>query len=532
MAVVLNPSTNKTDNTQQQNQEDSNPNLVRIVVDKSIGKQIVLDELSTDVVDSKTTDEMSNKNIAGRELPIIKINDYTVNAKEITNLRIDISERIPSLYLQISTVGTLFRSVNMPKDGDICSVFIAPKTETLSSIRIDFVITTTIPKSTKTGVSITIIGKMFIPGFDMVSTMGKVGTSKEVFMEFAKKYGLGFATDDLDNTNDKQLWICGNMKCENFLNNTIAHAWKDEISFYDWWIDQYYNLNFINVNKIILANTGELDLTAITSEIGGAYDTPQDYSQDNTKAGAKLLSNLPNLNIGSMMISSWDVVNNSTEITFEDGVEIETNEFRHNANIYAADEDPCLMLSNIPAYNQKLVDDHILLRGRSEYSKETNPESDAAKANYSYGDICVGRPWSGISFVMSDTDADTDDTMKWSGNVNKNYTRSAYHNKINLDELNKMYLVVETIGLCTQIMRGEVVPVVIKKTNMGELTSNFSSQTGVADKFYNGFYYVDAISYEYKKDADKGIKTYRTKFTLKRREWPIPVDYLSPNEAE
>ena len=533
MAVVLNPSTNQTDQSQQQSgNHENNPNIVRIVADTSIEKQIVLDELSVDVVGTDTNEEMNNKNIAGRELPIIKINDYTVNAKEIVSLRIDVSERIPSLYLRLSTFGTQFRSVNMPKDGDICSVFIAPKSETLTSIRADFVITSSSPRQTKTGVSITISGKMFIPGFDAGTTFGKVGTTKDVFMEFAKRYGLGFATDDQDNTDDKQLWICGNKKCETFLDETIAHAWKDETSFYDWWIDQYYNLNFINVNKIILANTGEVDITALTSEIGGSYDTPQDFSQDNTKAGAKLLTNLPNLNMGSMMVTSWDVVNNSTEITFEDGVEIESNEFRQNANIFSANEDPCLSLSNIPAYNKKLTEDHIILRGRSEYSKETNPKSDSAKANYNYTEIYIRRPWSGISFVVSDNDTESDDTMKWSGNVNKNYTRAPYHNKINLDELDKMYITVETDGLCTQIMRGEVVPVVLKKTNVGELTSDFSRQTGVAERFYNGFYYVDSISYEYKTDKAKNLKHYKTKFTLKRREWPIPVDYLSPNESE
>ena len=95
-----------------------------------------------------------------------------------------------------------------------------------------------------------------------------------------------------------------------------------------------------------------------------------------------------------------------------------------------------------------------------------------------------------------------------------------------------MYITVETNGLCTQIMRGEVVPVALKKTGIGELTSNFSEQTGFADKFYNGFYYVDSVSYEYTTTPDKSRKHYKSIFTLKRREWPIPVDYISPNEAE
>jgi hypothetical protein len=534
MGVVLNPTNNSTTKQQSSTSSEDNSsskNYVRIVVDESIEKQIVLDELSVESVGTMTTDEMNNRNIAGREIPIIKINDYTISGPEISTLTLYVSERIPTLSLSLRTIGTQFRSSHMPKDGDICSVFIAPKTETLTSIRADFVITSAIPTETSKGTNIEIYGKLFIPGFDTDAIFGKVGTSKDVFIDCAKRYGLGFATDDQDNTTDKQLWICGGLPCEEFLNNTISHTWKDETSFYDWWIDQFYNINFINVNKIILANTGEVDLTALTSEVGGSYDTPQDYTQDNTKAGAKLLTNLPHLNMGSLMIKKWEIFNNSTEITFEDGVEIRSNEFKQNANIFTANENPITTLSNVPAYNQKLIEDHIVLRGRSEYSSETNPKSDSAKANYNYKDIYIKQPWSGISFVLSDDDEQTDDTMKWSGNVNKNYIRAAYHNRINLDELDKMYITVETDGLCTQIMRGEVVPVALKKNQISELTTAPSDQTGVAERFYNGFYYVDGIEFSYYYNPTREYRQYKTKFTLKRREWPIPVDYLSPNEA-
>lgn len=534
MSVVLNDKTDQSTNFEQtesqQTQDETNNSICRIIVDPEIEKQIVLDELSADAVNENKTDTPKLSNVAGREFPIIRVGDFFLTVSDIQNMTINIQERIPTIEILFTTPDTNFRSKNMPKDGDIISIFIAPKSETLSSIRNDYVITyVNVGERSKKGCPITVFGNLFIPGFDADAMYGTVGTSKSLFKETAKKYGLGFATDDEEETDDSQLWICYGITPKEFLNNSISHTWKDEMSFFDWWIDQYYNLNFINVNKIILENSFQLDVTAETGIAAGDYEDPMDYSQDKTKMSAKLLSNIETAVKGTMYVEHVEVFNNSTAISFENGVEIISNEFYHNSHIYENEEDPNIILSNVPAYNQDLVNDHILLRGRAAYNKEASPENEQAKANYNYKDIYIRKPWCGVSYVISDGDANSTDTTKWSGNVSKNYTRSAYHNKINLSELDKLYIKVRTRGLCTQIMRGEVVPVALRMDKTQEMISGATDTTGLLDRFYNGFYYVDSISYGYHKNNKSKLMEFDTTFTLKRREWPIPVDYKTDN---
>lgn len=530
MAVVLNQNSNTPQTETPNNIEDAKKNLdiCRIYADESIEKQIMLDELSAPKTTTETGNdkEYSNANIAGREYPVIRIGEFIPSPSQIAKLRIDSFGRIPTISLKLTLLSDNFRSKNMPTDGDIISLFMAPKSGSLSSIRCDFVINSVSQKNTSKGIDVTLSGELFIPGFDTDNMFGTIGTSKTAFIETAKKFGLGFATDDDEDTNDKQMWICYNIPCEEYLNQVISHSWKDETSFYDWWIDEHYNINFINVNKMLLTNTKEFDITAASGVIGADYDSPVDYSQKNTVPINKVFTNLPEYSGGVFFVKDWHVTNNSSAISMEEGVEIKSNEFRHNDNIYMNGDTPVVTLSNVPAYDQNKLKNHIILRGRAKYDPSKSPEGVQARANYNFKDIYIKKPWCGISYVMNDEDSNSDDNNTWSGNINKNYIRAEYHNKINLSELDKMYIEILVDGLCTQVMRGEVVPVGLKKSEGTQTTEKYDEQSGRADRFFTGFYYVQGITYEF---VAGNPCHYQTRFKLTRREWPIPVDYKEDN---
>ena len=531
MAIVLNPKQNNSssDNSNEKTIEDAKKErqICRIYVDESIEKQIILDELSGQKTGQENSiDEISNENVAGREFPVIKIGDFFPNVSQIQKMVISSDGRVPTISLSMMVESTHFRSKNMPKDGEILSIFIAPKTETLASIRNDYIITSVGTKKVGGKTKVNISGTLFIPGFTTDTSFGVVGTSKTAFIETAKKFGLGFATDDEEDTNDKQLWICSNTTALNFLNDTITHVWKDEMSFFDWWVDEHYNINLINVNKMLLENKSEFDITANSQNLGMAYEIKEDYSQDNTVAVNKVFSNDERYARGVFRVKKWNPYNNSSQISINEGVEIKSNEFQHNPMIYADLKEPVLTLSNVPAYDPEKVDNHILLRGRPEYDANKNPEGEQARANYNFKDIYVKKPWCGISYVMSDED-NSDNNNEWAGNVNKNYTRAPYHNKINLDELEKMYIIIEVDGLCTQVMRGEVVPVALKKDASESALTPDSADMG--ERFYNGFYYVQSVTYTF---TSGNPCKFETKFKLTKREWPIPVDYEEPKDNE
>ena len=90
--IVLNPGRNSTSNSNEDLEKAKEErNICRIFVDESIEKQIILDELSADVTEIPSNDgdvSISNKNIAGREYPVIKIGDFIPTVSQISKLRI------------------------------------------------------------------------------------------------------------------------------------------------------------------------------------------------------------------------------------------------------------------------------------------------------------------------------------------------------------------------------------------------------------------------------------------------------------
>ena len=84
-------------------------------------------------------------------------------------------------------------------------------------------------------------------------------------------------------------------------------------------------------------------------------------------------------------------------------------------------------------------------------------------------------------------------------------------------------------GPCLQVLRGEKIPIIIYYKD--ELTMNTSNSNDEklynVNKFYSGYYFVDGykIYYTQNNANDNMLSNFKTELILKRREWPVPVDY-------
>ena len=517
---------------------ESQPDICRIYVDSEIKKSIKLDELSlpnsTHKVDTKDS-QFSTKNMAGISWPIICINDYFVQPEEISNMEIDCTGFIPKISLDLQPHTDELTSKNAPKDGDIISVFIRTSNDIITPLRCDFIITDNrLNGSFTTRFSsqnkMHLVGKLFIPGIDRRhKSYVKTGTSKDAIKDMAKHLGLGFAFNDFDNTNDKQLWLCPNTRISNYINEIIEHSWKDEQSYFKSWIDIYYNLNFINVNKTLLSSDTDLDITAFSSvrDIQNLY--PISTDANDVKAVPKIFINDSIIMNSPFYIVSWEPSNKSSRITKSIGSKIKSNAFIHNQNIFNNNDDPYLDIDNVQMYDPKKVDKYIILRGRTTYNPETAGENEMARENYDYDDMYTNSKWMGIQYAISDSDInDLSSTDNWSGNVNKNYYRAVEHNIINKKELDKLYIKLNLNGACLHVLRGEKVPVVIMHNNRMENSVNGNKEDELpVNKMYSGTYFVDGYKIIYKPNLNQrdesGISGFSTEFILKRREWPSPV---------
>lgn len=506
--------------------------LVRLVEDPDIKKNIEFDELSMNYngQDGGTGTMIDYSSLPGVIYPVIRVNDTIFREEDIMNICISSSGLVPTIDVFIKMNNNTFVEKDMPKDGDIISTFIRTDTDALNYLRNDFIITSCSCDITLKATSISMSGKLFIPGLDAkYNRYAYIGTSKTVMKNIASRFNLGFATNDFDDTNDFQNWICTGDNYK-FIGDITNHSWKNNTSFYKTWIDLYYDLCFVNVNKFLLSDQNTEDEVDITFQSATAqYQTilNQSTSADDAKLSIKLFSNFKGFRGSPFYIKKWYQTNNASAISLKHGYSVESIVYRHNPNLFAKSDASCFeTLTNIPAYDQTKLESHIILRGRAAYDKSTNPSDEEARVNYKLADEYINKEWKGIEYLLNDDDKNTASNDSWSGNVHKNYNRAVSHNGINIAELEKMYITVECDGLCLQVMRGERVPVVITHdilTTQGTVLPDERHPDNI-NRMYSGFYVVDSISYSYSlKKKDPNIHSrYTTTLVLKRREWPTP----------
>jgi hypothetical protein len=375
---------------------------------------------------------------------------------------------------------------------------------------------------------------MFIPNFDSTlpeKAFGFIGTSKEVLKEVAKKYKIGFSYNDEDNTDDYQNWICCRQTIPEFVEDTVNHCWKDGETFFNTWIDLYYDLCFVNVNKFLWSSENtedEVDETFKTTTVK-FVEMMHDKKKDEAQSILKIFSNEKSFKGTSFYIKSWFPVNNSSSISLSVGYESDSYTYVSNQDTYneMMDEDSSIcfdIAENYPAYDKSKLGDHIIFRGRGKWT-ESNPEDDKKRVNYDFVNNYIDVDWTGVHYVMSEKDKDIKDNTQWAGNVHKNYSHSYVHNNLNRAELNKMYIEVDVEGLCLQVMRGERIPVyIVYEDNVENMVNNapFNEDiNSMTNKMYSGFYIIDSIEYSYK-EHDTAYSNYTTHMVLKRREWPTP----------
>lgn len=510
--------------TYTENPYDNNSNLVRLIEDPKIKKDIRFDELSLSENGGTSTNGGSQLNTVGNDYPIIRINDMVLGKDDIQSMLISSRGFLPTIELSLKFANTALISKNMPKDGDMISVFVRTNTSAINYLRNDFIINHVDSNVSSKSANNTVFlrGELFIEGFTSNNnTFGIIGTSKDVMKEIAKKFKMGFAYNDADDMDDLQNWLCCFSSPQVFIEDVTRHSWKNNMSFFKSWVDLYYNLCFVNVNKFLSSDENpedEIDLTFFSSTVALNTLTSSNDKPDDAKPFLKVFSNFDSFKGSSFYISKWHPVNRSNSLS--SGYSNIIHSFTHNQNVYIENKDNCedTLIVN-PVYDTSKLDSYIILRGRAKYDENANPDNEQARVNYSMQNTYINHIWSGVEYKM-DKDENSSSNSTWSGNVHHNYHNAAYQNEINDIELNKLYIEVVCDGLCLQVMRGERVPVFLKYNT--PLDKNISPDDPGFNRFYSGYYIVDSIEYKYNGKVKTGYSSFSTIMSLKRREWPTP----------
>lgn len=245
---------------------------------------------------------------------ISKLNENisnTISPNLIVYLKLFNSKFIPEIeMLCYDDMGVLLEDL-FPNDFDvIISIFIKSTSENTFPIRMDFVVTEFNPyKTSDTEKKFLLKGVLNVQElfFNDWEAWNK-STSFDVLKKIAKDTGLGFATN-IENTNDAMTWINPADYYYVFIQNVTKRSYLNETSFFWSFIDFYYNLNFVNIEKELSENPNELQ----------TLPSPF-FSKDKNELLVDLyLSTDKNLSMTNKYIHKYNLNNQSTKTNIENG---------------------------------------------------------------------------------------------------------------------------------------------------------------------------------------------------------------------
>lgn len=446
--------------------------------------------------------------------PFISINGYNVT-NYLINFNLDLNGFLPVIRFSFSAAETVFISVNYPKDGDIVSVYMRAPGDFYKPFRMDFKILTVdgdvSSKYSKDGADpngsyfkFLIVAECNIPGLYTPRIKSfKSMPSSDVLLEVSQDINLGFSTNEKA-TEDTMTWICPNYSYYDFIQEIVSRSYKDdESSFYDCWIDSYYNLNFANLgNQFSFSGDPKQEIVIVPgyTNLGAKTDLAfPGVSAPEPVNVPLILTNAVGAAVNPFMINGYTLTSRAGNNTNSMGY-ITTIGF-YDESLESSDdpskkyikyEIESLTTDNVPVGG-------ILQKGRArsdDYKEETR------------------REWLGVL---------NNDPQTGEG-VHKNYYHAKYQNLININDVTKMTLEVELNGYFPGIYRGQVIPVAIYVFDTGVRQQNVGAEANkklntdmvpTKDELLSGLYVVMGMDVNWS-ETSGGMKQI---LILSKRTW-------------
>lgn len=489
---------------------------------------IKLDEIQTlDLGENETGAPVDSMNAAYQ--PFIKINGYVFDQNEISEFNLKVVDKYPELTMTLRDSMEIFSMATFPRDGDVLSLRIKARNESFKDVRMDFEIIdfkSNMPISTteksRGGTTYRVRAYAKLPGLytDECKSYGKA-TSYDHILKIAEDLQLGFATN-VDATDDEMTRLCAYQSKLELLNDTVLHSYISDDTFQTFGIDQYYYVNFVDVQKIFDAPE-DIELTEIVASEFLVKERAEDSDESEGQQEAQLiLTNHQNHANTANHIVSHNLINNSTRIALENGYKRKIQYFDINKNM--VDEDDTLNEFDVESLVSANIKDHEeALKGRR------NSDTDQY-------DTHIKHKYAGLQ-----------DSTPNDGNVHMNWYYSAINNIQNLVELDKMKLIVELATPNPAIYRYLKVPVVMFTYSKGGVAvaeqmakdaeekgfdasvpgenssndvddENATQNEYIQDPFLTGFYVVMGIEYKYNGGSITQV------LHLTRKEWPARLN--------
>lgn len=239
------------------------------------------------------------------KVPLIVINGVTIETKDISYLKLHNDRYLPEIEMVFSDPTNKLFDSKYPLDQQLISIMIKANETLLMPIRMDFWIKEFSSIKNKGGDSddkkYELVAELDVPF--IIRNESYKGTSYDVIKKLADQASLGFASN-IGDTNDNMTWInCGIDCIREQVPEIVKRSYIDDNTFLFAYVDFWYNLNYVDIEKQLNLNTIEdRGLSGNESITGEKITIPL------------ILTNHPDYNQTNQYFDKFNLTNSSTEV--------------------------------------------------------------------------------------------------------------------------------------------------------------------------------------------------------------------------
>jgi hypothetical protein len=494
--------------------------LLAVVEPAILPTEIELDNLGEDGGGAKQTKAI------GTLKPFVLVNSYQFGPADIQSFSLECGGIVPKCTITVLDKKNAFQVESYPRDGDFFTILLNSKhQETFKSIHMDFDIIEieTTPEVEGVPPTITMEGIAKIPRLYAEDCQLLDADSSLNHLELiARDLELGLSTN-VDTTDDSQPRLQSYITFADFIKDIVEDSYISDEAFTKYYIDQYYYLTYVNINKIFNAPNPKLDevmsvLTSFAASMVEDNDAEEggDNKGDNIEVPLMLTNHKDTMGL-SCYVDKFELINNSSQISLAAG-------YARNIQVYDNNSEPGERLQEFKVealVSENLPDIEAPLKG----NEKDNRYETQVKHKY------MGRQNAGEDGL---------------GNCHPNAAFSKLHNKQNQMETEKMKVKMTLSSFNPSIYKFSKIPVIMyhydgqraeasrhgdyKREEAGFKDQPFSAGKAedandaqqVMDRFISGHYIIENIDYI----IEGPEAELRQIVTLIRREWPTRIKNL------
>jgi predicted chitinase len=392
--TIEQPSSGES-NEQTESQDQKNQDFTPVQLTQIFEPTIKPSRIS---LDAQTTNKRQRKDfLTGLGTgPFVYYNGIHIEYKDMSYFELYHEGILPAIKITFSDRNGIFKDKGFPTDDTTISIFLYSRSKRLRSINMDFKISNfkDLGQNDFSIMGIANIPEIYLRKFKSYSKK----TSFGALQDLAKECELGFCSN-ISDSNDKMTWINTGFPNYEFIENIVKNSYLNDSAFLRCYIDFYYNLCYVDVEKELTRNN-ESD-KMITSNGKNEFTSNPEEDED---IASLILSTDNSTKNTNAFISDYVVTNKSTQISLNKAYLTKTKFYDSKSKE--------LLIFDVDSITSQ-GDKTIIMKGKP-------GDENYFKNNVS--NIWVGK-----------LDKFNDD-----GNAHDNFNYSLIQNQINIDEISKI----------------------------------------------------------------------------------------------